>query len=221
MVNYLSLINFNNLTEEEIILNFSSLIGKCERAFYVYKSYKMSQEVEKVDNDFYIGKGLSYYQAISIKESFYMDSNNRNLYDRIVKLNRNRSAKKRRCREKLEKMFINYDYVYFMTYQLYDNELKLNDQVQRRKVRNWLKGKSLQFALNVDYGELKERKHFHALFGTNTKISYKSLPSNITLRKVPNKLDDKDRLSKYCTKLSAHAVKLSTKNERITYWCKK
>lgn len=221
MFDYLSFMNLNNLSDDEKILELSSLVNKIERANFVMKRYDLGQEFEKLDNDLYIVKGISYEESYIYKHdllSNYIDSN---FYKKIINFNRNMSSKKRRCRAKLEEMCKNFNYVYFMTYQLYDDVLALKDETQKKLVSKWLKGKSNMYVLNVDYGDLKGRKHFHAVFGTNDKIPYKSLESNITLKLIPNKLDDKERISKYITKLSAHAVKISTKNQRLTYWKRK
>lgn len=221
MFDYLSFMDLNNLSDDEKIFELSSLVNKIERAISVKKRYDLEQEYVKVDEDLYIVKGISYYDSCKYKSNLLYNYIDLNFYNKIINFNRNLSAKKRRCRAKLNEMCKNFHYVYFMTYQLYDDVLALKDETQKKLVSKWLKGKSDMYVLNIDYGAEKGRKHFHAVFGTNDKIPYKSLESNITLELIPNRLDDKERISKYITKLSAHAVKLSTKNQRLTYWKRK
>ena len=212
-----------DIEEEKKILLLSGVIGKVERAMFCYKQWQTAQEVKmidefKLDDNLYIATGFDYYTALRIKSAFLLDEYKHIFYDDVCKLLRNRRAKKRRCSKSVDSMFKKYDYVYFFTYQFYDNHLALTKKYRKSLVVKWLKGNCSAYALNIDFGEITYREHYHAVIGTNTKIPFKSLPSNITLERIPNHVDDKERISKYITKLSSHAVKISTRNERLSYW---
>lgn len=115
-------------------------------------------------------------------------------------------------------IILNSNKAIFLTLTFNDKTLAQYDLIfLKTYVRKFLKSQCSNYVCNVDYGSLNNRLHFHALVvPKNDLIDYNlySLGA-INGRKVycPNST----RLSRYILKLSYHAIKDSTDNNRLIY----
>lgn len=106
----------------------------------------------------------------------------------------------------------------FLTLTFNDNSLSRYDFIfLKTAVRKFLKSQCSNYVCNADYGSLNNRLHFHALVvPINDLIDYSLYPYGaINGRKVY--LSNTTRLSRYILKLSYHAIKDSTDNNRLIY----
>lgn len=110
------------------------------------------------------------------------------------------------------------DKAVFLTLTFTDSSLDSYDFTYLKNyVRKFLKTQCSNYVCNADYGSLNNRLHFHALVVPKNDLIDYSLYSlgAINGRKVysPNSI----RLSRYILKLSYHAIKDSTDNNRLIY----
>lgn len=107
---------------------------------------------------------------------------------------------------------------YFITITFNPQTLNnTNEQTRRKYVSRWLKSLTPFYVANIDYGELNEREHYHAVITSDNKPP-KSWPYGfIDILKVKTNDNDTMRISKYISKLTNHAIKHTTKGKRIIY----
>lgn len=123
-----------------------------------------------------------------------------------------------RCRNKLWKA-IQSGKAYFLTLTFTDGVLEKTTQKTRRTyVSRWLKKVSIRYVGNIDFGDRNGREHYHALVEAECpppkswKYGFMDRP-----RKVGNTEADRDKISKYTTKLTRHALKESTKGDKVKF----
>jgi len=220
MFNYVKIVNSLDLSDEEKSILVSELSDRIEKAIFEYDYNNLELKLEEVDdeNGRFDRFVLDYKTAVNIKDSFM--SVLPSIYKRACQIARNRRSKIKRLIRFTSKLFKRYKYVYFITYSFSDKDLSLTSKYRKRKVSDFLKTISNEFAMNIDFGDINNREHYHATIGTNIEINYKDFSENIDFRKVKNNGDDIEKLSKYILKLSLHGTKSSTRNNRITYYRK-
>lgn len=82
-------------------------------------------------------------------------------------------------------------------------------------VRKWLKNFHTDYICNIDFGKQNERVHFHCLIALDY-IEYDSWHyGNMDFKKVVN--CDSKAIGSYILKLTNHAIKNSTKENRVMY----
>lgn len=91
-------------------------------------------------------------------------------------------------------------------------------EIRRRYVREYLKSQSDYYIANIDFGEQNGREHYHAII-LSDGINYHEWHRFGAIKglKVHNGIDDAKRLSKYVSKLTNHAIKETTGQNRIIY----
>lgn len=220
MFNYVKIVNSLELSVEEKAILVSDLSDRIEKAIFEYDYNDLELKLEEVEdeNGIFDRFVFDYKTAVYIKHSFMCEQPE--IYIRACQIAKNRRSKIRRLIKFTSKLFKRYKYVYFITYSFSDKDLSLTYKYRRRKVIDFLKIISNEFAMNIDYGNLNNREHYHATIGTNNEINYKDFPENIDFRKVINNGVDIEKLSKYILKLSLHGTKSSTRNNRIMYYRK-
>ena len=113
--------------------------------------------------------------------------------------------------------------LFFITFNFHDDALELNADTRKQKIRRLLNKISEDYILNIDFGELKDREHFHSVVALE-KNSYtlyrneyghlkiKELDAydygNYDIETIRTKDDDKKRLARYIAKLTLHSVKV-------------
>lgn len=176
----------------------------------------------------YVEGFLHLYDALKDEEDFKKDIRDyRNWKDRLHYLNK-----------RIDFMLDNYDNLYFLTFTFNDNTLKkLNRDSRRQKISRWLSKYCNIYVANVDYGSKTEREHYHALVSLIDKNIL--IDSGFKDNKGHIKYDIKKefyyngkvgftdgieiydkhylKISHYINKLSNHAFKDTTKQNRIIY----
>lgn len=130
-----------------------------------------------------------------------------------VKINRNYYYRKTRLTKSISKL-LNKPCL-FLTITFTNKTLNTTSYVYRRNLISRLLQKYLYIA-NVDYGELNGREHYHAIIQSDS-IDCQLFKKYGTINAQHIYNPDDERLAKYISKLTNHAIKNSTKNSRIIY----
>lgn len=117
----------------------------------------------------------------------------------------------------------------FLTLTFTDKTLdNTSKDTRRRYVINYLKSFDSYYIANIDFGRKNEREHYHAIICSD-KIDYSSWHKYGAIKgeKVRNNLsiddfgvisnESNERIAKYINKLTNHAIKETTKANRIIY----
>ena len=116
----------------------------------------------------------------------------------------------------------------FLTLTFTDSVLNsTSEQTRREYVRKFLKTQCKYYVANIDYGKEKGREHYHAVVVPNSDMvdgkPYRDKIGNIDFKRVWFKSNENDfvnsskRLAKYVNKLTNHAIKQTTKQNRVIY----
>lgn len=119
-----------------------------------------------------------------------------------------------------------YEYCYFITLTFNDKCLnRTSENYRRKQVAKFLKDNFCSYIANVDFGDEKEREHYHAICYSDIPLREIPLPPEvqyikcpdlnfphgfIDIRKVYLPQEDKKALSRYMVKLKLHSTKFST-----------
>ena len=151
----------------------------------------------------------------------YIDIEYNEFYEMKLKARYNKSS---RIKKRILYLISKYNYVYFCTFTFNDKYINCCDKTKRNLIKNNLLSfsKDLKFILNVDYGDLHEREHYHGIVATNNSSSLKDFlstnyPCFSWTEKIYTDSHSLSKLSKYINKLSNHCIKSSTHNSRVIY----
>jgi hypothetical protein len=133
-------------------------------------------------------------------------------------LNSAKYARYKRIRDRISDMFDIWDCT-FITLTFEDKYLDSSLKTKKEYCKRFLSSFEMPYVANVDYGKINGRVHFHAVIATPReeidanpwKYGFQYCESCRT------DTDDEKRLAKYVSKLSAHALKSTTKNSRLIY----
>lgn len=161
--------------------------------------------------------------------SYEIESNFKNLPENKIReyrrLNNNHRRRRDRYFNKIYPIFENF-VCFFFTLTFTDDVLQSTDQKTRRKyVQRYLKAISDTYLGNIDFGKETDREHYHAIVGVhpdNVKPWQElEFPTwNYGFKKVlrcKNNLTSIQCLANYVLKLTNHALKNGTKNNRVIY----
>lgn len=135
-------------------------------------------------------------------------------------LNDAQYARYKRIRDRISDMFDIWDCT-FVTLTFEDKYLDSSLKTKKEYCKRFLSSFEMPYVANVDYGKINGRVHFHAVIACPRE----------ELEKECNKwhygfqycetcrtdVEDEKKLAKYVSKLSAHALKETTKNSRLIY----
>lgn len=142
-------------------------------------------------------------------------------YERILKARYNKIS---RIKKRVRHLFIYYDYVYFLTFTFDDKHLHYSDRAKRDKIKNVLSPLG-EYILNVDFGKLNEREHYHVILGSPVvfnMVKYRLQDYNygfFHIEQVRSDCKSLSKLSKYINKLSNHTTKDSAYSNRVYFHC--
>ncbi len=179
-------------------------IYRCWRKYDYYYSY-VNNCYDCYDNiplDILVYKDYFYY----IKK-----------YPRLIaiceKLYKSHSAKIHRVNKRILRMLYNNDNTLndclFLTLT-FTNDVLLNTSQESRRsyVSRFLKKYSNNYVANIDFGDINGREHYHAVIKCD-KVDYANwLYGAINFERIKN---TPEKIGTYINKLSAHAVKDSTR----------
>lgn len=157
------------------------------------------------------------------------------VYESIIN---SRVQKSSRIQKHIVYGLTHYKYAWFGTFTFNDDFISKSDRTQRDAIKNALKRLKIDYILNVDFGDLNERKHFHCILFLNqdlkeyttfkivsSKGATKGLQVDLkgytagfsSFEPIGSSKADILSLKKYINKLSNHCQKDSTENKRIVY----
>ena len=113
--------------------------------------------------------------------------------------------------------------LFFITFNFNDDAMELNADTRKQKIRRLLNKVSEDYILNIDFGKIRGREHYHSIValekGAYTlyknefeHFKIKELDSydygNYDIEGIRTGDEDKKRLARYITKLTLHSVKV-------------
>ena len=124
----------------------------------------------------------------------------------------------KRLRDRISDMFDIFDCT-FVTLTFEDKYLNSSLDTKKEYVKRFLSSFEMPYVANVDYGATNGRIHFHAVLACpREQIEREPWRYGFQyLESCRTDTDDEKRLAKYVSKLSAHALKSTTKNSRLIY----
>ena len=138
-----------------------------------------------------------------------------NAWEKSNLLNHARYKRKQRIQNKIEKLVLD-GHSTFITLTFNDNVLNsTNEKTRRIYVSRWCKQNSDFYVANIDYGDLRHREHFHAVLRVGNYSSWKY--GFMSKKIIRSKSKDLNKVSKYVSKLTNHALKKSGQLKRIIY----
>lgn len=202
---------------------------KVSKVFYDYTTFYQLGVVPKK----YVG-----FDSFSIKDAIEWDYENAqrtNQYNlehygskwleagRIVS---NDYCRKNRLVKRTKSICENENYSYFLTFTFNDDYFnKTTEDTRRQVVRRTLKdlANGLDYVGNIDFGEdpnCSHREHYHAILNTTlSKIDGKIWQKKgwLHIERIRTDNATPERLAKYVSKLSNHAVKETARRSHLIY----
>lgn len=108
----------------------------------------------------------------------------------------------------------------FVTFTFNDQAFdRLNPDSRRQAVRRYLSDHCHLYVANVDFGEKNGREHYHAVCDCSPTAAWDTDLHNGFISVEPIRLKDATpvRLAKYVSKLTNHAIKVTTRRTAIIY----
>lgn len=140
--------------------------------------------------------------------------NNDKLFMEAWRLNDASWHRQLRLRERINAI-ISKD-AFFLTLTFTNKVLKETSEETRRKyVQRYLKGVSVLYVANIDYGKKKGREHYHAVVQMDRVDASLWVYGNLDYEKIYN--PNEEALANYTDKLVNHAIKSTTKRCHVIY----
>lgn len=109
----------------------------------------------------------------------------------------------------------------FITFTFNNDTLsKRNPDSRRQAVRRYLNSKTNLYVANIDFGAENGREHYHAVCDCNPGNTWDTELNYGFIKIEPVRIDETattERLSRYVSKLSNHAIKETTKRNVLIY----
>ena len=136
-------------------------------------------------------------------------------------LNKARRKRTKRLNDKIGKMLAVGDCI-FLTLTFNDEVLSNTSQLTRRRyVSRYLKTQSEHYCANIDYGTKNEREHYHAVvFAKTVNMALWENKYGFAYAErvvVKNDGSSSEKIAKYISKLTNHAIKNTTHNCKVIY----
>lgn len=156
----------------------------------------------------------------SFASEMFWDISNTKVGKACERIGLNEYHRFKKYRKRCEYLFNMKRRLFFLTFT-FSNEsfARFTENALKRRVLAWLRDNCEYFIANKDFGSENARFHMHALvIAKNDFIDVSSWPLGFFFAKVCGKRY-KDRLAieQYIIKLSRHAIKETTKDNRICY----
>lgn len=133
------------------------------------------------------------------------------------RINTNHRRRRDRYFNKIYDLFQSFDCL-FITLTFTDDVLEsTNKQTRRKYVTRYLKSCSYLYLGNIDYGKENGREHYHAIITKEDKLPPKWEYGYYLVLPCANNKTSIDCLANYVLKLTNHALKKGTRQERIIY----
>lgn len=93
-----------------------------------------------------------------------------------------------------------------------------SEETRKRYVSRALKTMSCKYVANIDYGSKNQREHYHAVVLCDQVSQEQWKYGNLDFERVRvNDVDSPVKIAKYINKLTNHAIKETTKQNRLIY----
>lgn len=134
---------------------------------------------------------------------------------RVNKASYNRNI---RLKSKISRMITSGSCI-FLTLTFTDKVLETTSKdTRRRYIARALKTMSDHYIANIDYGKKKEREHYHAIVLADKVSQEQWLYGNLDYERVRvHEEDSPVKIAKYINKLTNHAIKETTQQNRLIY----
>lgn len=188
------------------------------------KHWILENKIDKYHNklhkaSIFDNSGLGYFEYMFLSLDYTSDVTLANAIREISEqLNCAYYARYKRLRDRISDMFDVFDCT-FVTLTFEDKYLESSLDTKREYCKRFLSSFEMPYVANVDYGGQNGRIHFHAVIAC-PREQLEREPWHYGfqyLETCRTDTDDEKRLSKYVAKLSAHALKSTTKNSRLIY----
>lgn len=174
-----------------------------------YRAFLCSDYYETFNND-----GEIVFTT-AINELMKIIKNDKSLECAFL-LNESRKRKTKKVRDKITDLVLSGNAI-FLTLTFNDKTLlKTSQETRRRYVARYLKDNCVKYVANIDFGAKNGREHYHALVPNDIDLSSWHQYGAIHCERVRTDDNDLKRISKYITKLTAHALKVCS-NTRLIY----
>lgn len=106
----------------------------------------------------------------------------------------------------------------FLTFTFDDKHIKVKDTTKRKYVQRMLNELKCPYVANIDYGKKHQRVHYHALVqiehidNTGNKLWH---CGDLDIERI--RYNNEKAISKYICKLTNHAIKETTRGNRLLY----
>lgn len=178
--------------------------GLVKEVVRIKKDYYYDSLIDLYDDE----QGVFYRASLDNKwTDFVIENRSNSQLDCALRLIDSKQRKAQKVREKIADLILNNNAV-FLTLTFRDEVLENTTPLTRRTyVRKFLKSVSSQYCANIDFSPDIGREHYHAVI-TN-RIDLNSWKYGFSYaEKVRCRNSDLKRVSKYITKLTAHALKV-------------
>lgn len=148
-------------------------------------------------------------------------SSNLEFSEEAKKINNANYHRVKRLSQRINDFILDSPKTLFLTFTFNDSTLaSTNSQTRKKYVSRWLKKYCDRYIANVDFGKTNDREHYHAVATIKNKIplnswydcGYGALKSE-TIRKTSNN----EKLARYISKLTNHAIKETNKRCVLIY----
>lgn len=108
--------------------------------------------------------------------------------------------------------------MYFLTLTFNNDAFNVSEETRHNAVKRYLSANTEMYMANIDFGDLNEREHYHAIviakeMPTGWKLGFMKA-QKINFDKN-NYMEDLKRVKNYILKLNNHSFKVSTKLRRV------
>ena len=202
-------------SEYDFMLNGLMLFGEIENIKYK----------DLIETQAKIEKSQEFY----IKASENLKQYTKDEIDEATRVNNASYKRQNRLQQKALEI-IKSDSAIFLTLTFNDKVFeKMNSLSRKRTITRFLKKTCNKYIANIDFGKKNEREHYHALVEPkdiiDNKVYYKMFYNSsidferikITSKKNCDIESTSKKVSKYVSKLTNHAIKETTQQNRIIY----
>lgn len=197
---------------------------------YEFKSKVLTEHKDivrlqkKYSREAYLAERIENYDTSAYKEycekisELHNDSELWRVWQEAEKINHASYKRNKRLKDRIEQMLWDGD-CYFLTLTFSDDTFnRTSDKWRRMSVTYTLKEISDDYVANIDYGEKNGREHYHAVIRSDA-VPNLTIWSKFGFYHVQHVRSDDDfiKLGKYVGKLTNHAIKNTTKGNRIIY----
>lgn len=206
----MSVSKYDNAFKQKVLIKgIDKQVADIKRA-----NYKKVSKTYYLDNDGVVLYSLSSNCWDTMLEPY---RNGYNMIDCADRLNDSKYRKSKKVRDKITKLVLTNNAI-FITLTFNDKTLsKTSAETRRRYVARYLKLNCKEYVANIDFGALNGREHYHAVVSKDIDFSKWYKYGVINAERVRPLENSTERISRYITKLTNHALKVGCIAPRLIY----